>query len=92
MLDKVKPAAIGARPASVFVNFWQRDGAEDSPGQFPRQAIRADGTERHGLSVAAFKCEPTPHWPQEARSKTETARDSTSANDSPELNDEIPPF
>jgi hypothetical protein len=30
MLDKVKPAAIGARPASAFVN-W---GAEDNPSQF----------------------------------------------------------
>jgi hypothetical protein len=42
MLDKVKPAAIGARPASVFVNFWQPDGAEDNPSQLSQQAIRAD--------------------------------------------------
>jgi len=42
MLDKVKPAAIGARPASVSVNFWQLDGAEDKPSQFSRQLIRAE--------------------------------------------------
>jgi hypothetical protein len=42
MLDKVKPAAIGARPASVSVDIWQVDGAEDSPSQVIRQAIRAD--------------------------------------------------
>jgi len=42
MLDKVKPAAIGARPASVSVNFWQPNGAEDNPSQFSRQATRAE--------------------------------------------------
>jgi hypothetical protein len=41
MLDKVKPAAIGARPASAFVN-WQVGGAEDSPSQVSPQAIRAE--------------------------------------------------
>jgi hypothetical protein len=41
MLDKVKPAAIGARPAPVFVN-WQVGGAEDNPSQFSRQVIRAE--------------------------------------------------
>ena len=44
MLDKVKPAAIGARPASVSVNFWQPDGAEDNPSQISRQVIRAELT------------------------------------------------
>jgi hypothetical protein len=42
MLDKVKPAAIGARRASVSVDFWQVDGADDNPSQFSRKAIRAD--------------------------------------------------
>src|SRR5262249_29896159 len=42
MLDKVKPAAIGARPASVSVNFWQPDGADDNPSQFSRQVTRAE--------------------------------------------------
>jgi hypothetical protein len=41
MLDKVKPAAIGARRAPVFV-CWQVGGAEDSPSQVLQQAIRAD--------------------------------------------------
>ena len=44
MLDKVKPAAIGTRPASVSVYFWQVDGAEDNPSQFSRKAIRAELT------------------------------------------------
>ena len=39
---KVKPAAIGARPASVSVYFWQVGGAEDSPSQVSGKAIRAD--------------------------------------------------
>jgi hypothetical protein len=41
MLHIVKPAAIGARPASAFVN-WQVGGAEDSPSQVSPQAIRAE--------------------------------------------------
>jgi hypothetical protein len=42
MLDKMKPAAIGARraSASVFVN-WHADGAEDNPSQASEQ-IRAE--------------------------------------------------
>ena len=41
MLHIVKPAAIGARPASAFVN-WQVGGAEDSPSQVSPQATRAE--------------------------------------------------
>ena len=37
----MKPAAIGARPASVFVN-WQVGGSEDRPSQVLQQAIRAE--------------------------------------------------
>jgi hypothetical protein len=44
MLDKVKPAAIGARPASVSVDFSELDGAEDNPSQISRQVIRAELT------------------------------------------------
>jgi len=43
MLEKVKPAAIGARPASVFVN-WQVGDAEDNPSQTSRQVIRVELT------------------------------------------------
>jgi hypothetical protein len=39
---KVKPAAIGARPASVSVYFWQVGGAEDSPSQVSGKAMRAE--------------------------------------------------
>ena len=43
MLHIVKPAAIGARRASVSVNIWQPDGPEDNPSQVLRQAaIRAE--------------------------------------------------
>jgi hypothetical protein len=42
LFAKVKPAAIGARPASVSVYFWQVGGAEDNPSQVIQQAIRAD--------------------------------------------------
>jgi len=43
MLHIVKPAAIGARRASVSVNIWQPDGPEDSPSQVsPQAAIRAE--------------------------------------------------
>jgi hypothetical protein len=41
MLHIVKPAALGAQRASVFVN-WQVGGAEDSPSQVIQQAIRAE--------------------------------------------------
>jgi hypothetical protein len=42
MLQKVKPAALASRRASVSVN-WQVSGAEGTPSQFSRQAaIRAD--------------------------------------------------
>jgi|SRR6516162_6256626 len=41
MLDKVKPAALGARPASVFVN-WQPDAAEGNRSQVSGQVIRAE--------------------------------------------------
>jgi hypothetical protein len=41
MLQKVKPAAIGARPASAFVD-WQVGGAEHNPSQVSRQATRAE--------------------------------------------------
>jgi hypothetical protein len=44
MLHIVKPAAIGARPASVSVYFWQVDGAEDSPSQVSGKVIRAELT------------------------------------------------
>jgi hypothetical protein len=50
MLDKVKPAAIGARPASVSVNFWQ---PEDNPSQFSRQVLRGDGFRLVGVGVAS---------------------------------------
>ena len=41
MLDKVKPAAIGARRASEFVDDQQVSGPEDNPSQHLQQAIRA---------------------------------------------------
>ena len=42
MLDKVKPAAIGARRASEFVDDQQVSGPEDNPSQHLQQAIRAE--------------------------------------------------
>jgi hypothetical protein len=42
MLCKVKPAAIGARRASEFVDEQQVSGPEDNPSQHLQQAIRAD--------------------------------------------------
>src|SRR6516162_7938745 len=42
MLCKMKLAAIGARPASEFVDEQQVSGPEDNPSQVPQQAIRAD--------------------------------------------------
>jgi len=42
MLCKMKLAAIGARPASEFVDEQQVSGPEDNPSQRLRQAIRAD--------------------------------------------------
>jgi hypothetical protein len=41
MPHKVKPAAIGARPASAFVD-WQVGGAEDNSSQASGQATRAE--------------------------------------------------
>jgi hypothetical protein len=41
MLHIVKPAAIGARPASVFVD-WKIGGAEGKPSQVSRQVTRAE--------------------------------------------------
>ena len=41
MLDKVKPAAIGTRRASEFVDDQQVSGPEDNPSQHLQQAIRA---------------------------------------------------
>jgi hypothetical protein len=41
MLDKVKPAALASRRASVFVN-WQVGDPQDNPSQVSLQAIRAD--------------------------------------------------
>jgi single-strand DNA-binding protein len=50
-----------------------------------------DGTERHGLSVAAIKCEPT-HRIGRKKLLDQKQKDSGSgsANDSAELDDEIP--
>ena len=42
MLQTRKPAAIGARRASEFVDEQQVSGPEDNPSQVPQQAIRAD--------------------------------------------------
>jgi hypothetical protein len=58
MLHIVKPAAIGARPASVSVNIWQPDGPEDNPSQFLGQAairaeLRGDGFRLVGVGVAS---------------------------------------
>ena len=44
MLHIVKPAALGAQRASVSVDFWQVDGAEDSLARYARQAICAELT------------------------------------------------
>jgi hypothetical protein len=49
MLHVVKPAALGARRASVFVNFWQVSGAEGNTSQFSRKGIRAE------LRAAGFR-------------------------------------
>jgi hypothetical protein len=43
MLHKMKPAAFGARRASVSVN-WQVGSPEDNPSQVSQQAIRAELT------------------------------------------------
>src|SRR6516225_4860375 len=51
MLHKVKPAAIGAQRASVFVNWQVGGGAEDNPSQVSRQAIRAELTGSDGCSA-----------------------------------------
>ena len=42
MLPEKKPAAIGARRASEFVDDQQVSGPEDNPSQALQQAIRAD--------------------------------------------------
>ena len=42
MLQTRKPAAIGARRASGFVDEQQVSGPEDNPSQLLQQAIRAD--------------------------------------------------
>jgi hypothetical protein len=42
MLQTRKPAAIGARRASGFVDELQVSGLEDNPSQLLQQAIRAD--------------------------------------------------
>ena len=42
MLCNMKPAAIGARRASGFVDEQQVSGPEDNPSQVLQQAIRAD--------------------------------------------------
>jgi single-strand DNA-binding protein len=51
-----------------------------------------DGTERHGLSVAAFKCEPTYRIGRNRPDQKQKERDfgSAGANDGAELDDEIP--
>jgi single-stranded DNA-binding protein len=49
-----------------------------------------DGTERHGLSVAALKCEPTHRIGRKKLDQKQKQHDSTGANDSAELDDEIP--
>ena len=51
-----------------------------------------DGTERHGLSVAAFKCEPTHRIGRNKPDQKNKPRDfeSVGARDSAELDDEIP--
>jgi single-stranded DNA-binding protein len=50
-----------------------------------------DGTERHGLSVAAFKCEPTHRIGRKKPDRKKQECNSTSAPiGGPELDDEIP--
>jgi hypothetical protein len=40
--NTMKPAAVGARRASEFVDEQQVSGPEDNPSQVLQQAIRAD--------------------------------------------------
>jgi single-stranded DNA-binding protein len=53
--------------------------------------IGNDGTERHGLGVAAFKCEPTHRIGRNKRDQKQKQRGSTGANNgTADLDDEIP--
>jgi hypothetical protein len=42
MLEKLKPAALASRRASVSVNIWQPDGPENNRHARTSKAIRAD--------------------------------------------------
>ena len=56
MLCKMKLAAIGARPASEFVDEQQVSGPEDNPSQVLQQAIRADLIDADTCTALGLTC------------------------------------
>jgi len=56
MLCKMKLAAIGARPASEFVDEQQVNGPEDNPSQVLQQAIRADLIDSDTCTALGLTC------------------------------------
>ena len=56
MLCKMKLAAIGARPASEFVDEQQVNGPEDNPSQVLQQAIRADLIDSDACTALGLTC------------------------------------
>ena len=56
MLCNMKPAAIGARRASGFVDEQQVSGPEDNPSQVLQQAIRADLIDSDTCTALGLTC------------------------------------